>query len=237
MPAIAYRSRSSPARALIATTMSLPRMLVGGSSGTALNPRASILSAWKRSMAKATVVPGCHQSAGERKHGQIVAVGTEQVDEDSHQSYPSKVSRYPQRSDITVLSTPRQSLRCSGAGRCPRGSTAPNRGSLMQPVSPQRSVVLPLVHTGVCVTIVCMAQVDRLSVTMPPEVGAAVRDAAARQGTSVSNWLTAAATQRLRNELLGAAMDHWEAEQGPFTDEELNAAAAALRTPRRRGAA
>lgn len=82
-----------------------------------------------------------------------------------------------------------------------------------------------------------MAQVDRLSVTMPPEVGAAVRDAAAREGTSVSNWLAAAAAQRLRNELLGAALDHWEAEQGPFSDEELNAAAAALSSTRRRGAA
>ncbi|MEW6153564.1 MAG: hypothetical protein AB1673_06195 [Actinomycetota bacterium] len=82
-----------------------------------------------------------------------------------------------------------------------------------------------------------MAQVDRFSVTMPPEVGAAVRAAAAREGTSVSNWLGGAATQRLRNELLGAALDHWEAEQGPFSEDELNAAAAALKGARRRGAA
>jgi hypothetical protein len=82
-----------------------------------------------------------------------------------------------------------------------------------------------------------MAQVDRLSVTMPPEIGAAVRDAAARQGTSVSNWLAAAAAQRLRNDLLGAALDQWEVEDGPFSDEELNAAAAALTSSRRRGAA
>ena len=82
-----------------------------------------------------------------------------------------------------------------------------------------------------------MAHVDRLSVTMPPEVGAAVREAAAREGMSVSNWMAAAAAQRLRNELLGAGLDLWEAEQGPFSDDELNAAAAALRTTRRRGAA
>lgn len=91
-------------------------------------------------------------------------------------------------------------------------------------------------HTIVCVTIVCMTQVDRLSVTMPPEVGAAVRDSAARQRTSVSNWLTDAAALRLRNELLGAALDAWEAEDGPFSDSELNAAAAAL-SRTRRGAA
>ena len=88
-------------------------------------------------------------------------------------------------------------------------------------------------HTIVCVTLVCIAQVDRLSVTMPPEIGAAVRDSAARQGTSVSNWLAAAAAQRLRNELLGAALDAWEAEDGPFSDSELDAAAAVLKRAQR----
>lgn len=82
-----------------------------------------------------------------------------------------------------------------------------------------------------------MTQVDRLSVTMAPEIGSAVREAAAREGTSVSTWLTAAAAQRLRNDLLGAALDQWEAEEGPFSDQELNAAVAALSATRRRGAA
>jgi hypothetical protein len=81
-----------------------------------------------------------------------------------------------------------------------------------------------------------MAQVDRLSVTMAPEIGTAVREAAAREGTSVSMWLSEAAAQRLRNDLLGVALDLWEAEDGPFSDDELNAAAAAL-SPARRGAA
>jgi len=71
---------------------------------------------------------------------------------------------------------------------------------------------------------------------MAPEIGAAVRDAAARQGTSVSNWLAAAAAQRLRNELLGAALDLWEAEDGPFSDGELVAAMEALAVPRRHAA-
>jgi hypothetical protein len=79
-----------------------------------------------------------------------------------------------------------------------------------------------------------MAQVDRLSVTMAPQIGTAVREAAAREGTSVSTWLTEAAAQRLRNDLLGVALDQWEAEDGPFSDDELNAAAQALRGPRRR---
>jgi hypothetical protein len=76
--------------------------------------------------------------------------------------------------------------------------------------------------------IVCMAQVDRFSVTMPPELGEGVRQAAARHGTSVSTWLTEAAADRLRNELLGAALDEWESEEGSFTKAELDAAASRL---------
>jgi hypothetical protein len=84
------------------------------------------------------------------------------------------------------------------------------------------------VHTLVCDTITCMAQVDRFSVTMPPELGASVRQAAARQGTSVSTWLTEAAADKLRNELLGAALDQWEEEDGPFTQAELDEAVSRL---------
>lgn len=82
-------------------------------------------------------------------------------------------------------------------------------------------------HTAMCDMIVCMAQVDRFSVTMPPDLGEGVRQAAARQGTSVSTWLTEAAADKLRNELLGSALDQWESEDGPFTQAEL--AEAALR--------
>jgi hypothetical protein len=71
-------------------------------------------------------------------------------------------------------------------------------------------------------------QVDRFSVTMEPELGRAVRDAAARSGVSVSRWLSQAASDHLRNELLGAALDAWEAENGPFTGDELDAAARVL---------
>jgi hypothetical protein len=71
-------------------------------------------------------------------------------------------------------------------------------------------------------------QVDRFSVTMDPHLGAAVRDAAARQGVSVSAWLAKAASDSLRNELLSHALDRWEQEEGPFGEDELDAAAAAL---------
>lgn len=92
------------------------------------------------------------------------------------------------------------------------------------------------VHTFVCDTVVRM-QVDRLSVALDPHLGQAVREAAARSGISVSGWMSHAATDRLRNQLLGAALDVWESEDGAFTDEELDAASRALagkRTTQRR---
>jgi hypothetical protein len=82
-------------------------------------------------------------------------------------------------------------------------------------------------HTIVCVTVVCM-QVDRLSVTMDPDLGKSVREAAARSGLSVSAWLANAAADRLRNELLGAALDVWEEDSLPFSDKELDEAAKLL---------
>ena len=73
---------------------------------------------------------------------------------------------------------------------------------------------------------------------MDPGLGQAVRQAAARSGLSVSRWLSDAAADHLRNQLLGAALDAWEAEAGAFTDAELAAAARVLkvRAPARRRA-
>jgi hypothetical protein len=73
-----------------------------------------------------------------------------------------------------------------------------------------------------------MTNVDRLSVTMPSELGEAVRTAAGQANISVPAWLSAAAAQQRRHELLGAALDAWQAEDGLFTDAELEAAAAKL---------
>ena len=73
-----------------------------------------------------------------------------------------------------------------------------------------------------------LARTRERFLTMPPELGAGVRQAAARQGTSVSTWLTEAAADKLRNELLGAALDQWEAEDGSFTQTELDEAASRL---------
>jgi hypothetical protein len=68
-------------------------------------------------------------------------------------------------------------------------------------------------------------QVDRLSVAIDPDLGQAVREAAASSGISVSRWMGEAARARLRNQLLGAALDAWEAEDGALTDQELAEAA------------
>ena len=70
--------------------------------------------------------------------------------------------------------------------------------------------------------------VDRFSVTMDPELGSAVRDAARRAGLSVSAWVAQATADKLRNDLLGAALDDWEATHGAFSEVELNTAARAL---------
>jgi hypothetical protein len=83
-------------------------------------------------------------------------------------------------------------------------------------------------HTIVCDTRVCMS-VDRLSVAVDPELGRAVRAAAAEAGISVSQWMSEAAGDHLRNQLLGVAIDAWEAETDPFTQEELNTAAESIR--------
>jgi hypothetical protein len=70
--------------------------------------------------------------------------------------------------------------------------------------------------------------------TMDPDLGRAVREAAARSGVSVSRWLSDAAADHLRSELLGAALDEWERENGPFSDQELDTAARVLGSPRKR---
>jgi hypothetical protein len=75
--------------------------------------------------------------------------------------------------------------------------------------------------------------VERFSLTMDPKLGAAVRDAAERAGMSVSAWISEAAAERVRNELLGVALQRWEEENGPLTEEELDDAREAMGYPRK----
>jgi hypothetical protein len=71
-------------------------------------------------------------------------------------------------------------------------------------------------------------RVDRLSITLEPRLGAAVRKAAKRAGVSVSAWIAEATAARIRNLALRDALDVWDVEDGPLTAAEVEAAARTL---------
>lgn len=71
-------------------------------------------------------------------------------------------------------------------------------------------------------------QVDRLSITLEPRLGAAVRKAARRAGLSVSAWIAEATAARIRGQALRDSLDAWDAEDGPLTKDEIEAAARKL---------
>ena len=75
--------------------------------------------------------------------------------------------------------------------------------------------------------------VDRISLALEAEIGAAVREEAERAGLSVSAWISKAVADRIRNARLRAALKAWEEEDGPLTEEELDEAREALGFPRK----
>jgi hypothetical protein len=79
-------------------------------------------------------------------------------------------------------------------------------------------------------------QVDRLSITLEPRLGAAVRKAAKRAGVSVSAWIAEATAARIRNLALREALDAWDEEDGPLTADEIDAGARTLEMLRPRKA-
>lgn len=74
-------------------------------------------------------------------------------------------------------------------------------------------------------------KVDKLSVSFDPDLGNAVRAAAARSGRGLSRWLAEAAAARLRAEALASFLDDWEAENGALSAEELARASVELGLP------
>lgn len=62
------------------------------------------------------------------------------------------------------------------------------------------------------------------SVSVPPELDAAIRAAADRAGMTYSGWLAYAAGRAIRIEAGLAAVAEYEAHNGAFTSEELAAA-------------
>jgi hypothetical protein len=67
-------------------------------------------------------------------------------------------------------------------------------------------------------------RVDKLSVSFEPDLGDAVRSAAAQAGKPVSSWLAEAAASKLRAEALTEFLDGWEAGHGVLTADEISRA-------------
>lgn len=67
-------------------------------------------------------------------------------------------------------------------------------------------------------------KVDKLSISFDPELGDAVRSAAAQAGKPVSSWLAEAAASKLRAEALAEFLAGWEAGHGALTAEEIASA-------------
>ncbi len=64
-------------------------------------------------------------------------------------------------------------------------------------------------------------KVDKLSISFDPELGDAVRSAAAQAGKPLSSWLAEAAASKLRAEALADFLAGWEAEHGVLTVGEI----------------
>jgi hypothetical protein len=71
-------------------------------------------------------------------------------------------------------------------------------------------------------------KVDKMSVSFDPELGDAVRSAAAQAGKPLSAWLAEAAASKLRAEALAEFLAGWEVEHGVLTAEEIARAEAEL---------
>jgi len=74
-------------------------------------------------------------------------------------------------------------------------------------------------------------KVDKLSISFEPELGDAVRSAAAQAGKPVSSWLAEAAASKLRSEALAKFLADWESEHGALTAAELARAERELGLP------
>jgi hypothetical protein len=67
-------------------------------------------------------------------------------------------------------------------------------------------------------------RVDKMSVSFDPELGDAVRSAAAQAGKPLSSWLAEAAASKLRAEALAEFLAAWQAEHGALTAAEITRA-------------
>lgn len=76
----------------------------------------------------------------------------------------------------------------------------------------------------------------KLAITIDPEVHENILKAAAREGLSVSAWMTIAAREALLRRAGLAAVEQWEKQHGRFTADEMDEARrrvrAQIRAPR-----
>jgi hypothetical protein len=66
-----------------------------------------------------------------------------------------------------------------------------------------------------------MAQREKRSISLPPQLADAIDEAAASDGTTFSAWLADTAAQRLRLEAGRRGIAEWEHEHGPLSADEL----------------
>jgi hypothetical protein len=66
-----------------------------------------------------------------------------------------------------------------------------------------------------------MAQREKRSISLPPDLARAVEQAARAEGTTFSGWLAETAAHRLKLEAGRQAIVEWERENGPLTEAEL----------------
>jgi hypothetical protein len=64
-------------------------------------------------------------------------------------------------------------------------------------------------------------KVEKLSISLAPDLGEDVRVAAERAGMSVSAWLAQAAAAELRRQALRDFLDDWQTKHGRITPSEL----------------
>jgi hypothetical protein len=75
--------------------------------------------------------------------------------------------------------------------------------------------------------------VEKMSVSFDLDLGEQIRSAAQAESLSVSAWLAEAARDRLRNDALAHAIEMWEEEFGPITEDELKEAGQLFEKARR----
>lgn len=63
--------------------------------------------------------------------------------------------------------------------------------------------------------------VRKVTISLDPELYAAVKADTERKGMTVSSWVSEAAAEKLRQQAWDEYMATYQAEQGEFTEEEL----------------